>query len=336
MFVRIDRSRFLKGTTAAAGSVVAIAAPARAAQFQYKLGAVDEPSTAAAVRMVQFCAAVKRETNGRMEIQPFLQSVLGSQSAMLAQLREDAIQFLVTLDVAYSAVVPSTEIMGIGFAFTSEQQPYAALDGALGAYIRKEFSAKGIHCFEKISGNGFRQVTSSTKPIRTADDFAGFRIRTPASKFIVDLFKTLGASPVPLDPNVMYVALQTHLVDGQEAPFLYIESTRVFEVVKYISVTNHIWGGYWWTANMEAWNALPPDVQGVVQRNVTKYGVLARRDSRLQNVAMADKLRRQGLIINAADTASMRGRLGPYYARWKGDFGSTLWSLLEATTGKLG
>src|SRR5262249_3209197 len=105
---------------------------------------------------------------------------------------------------------------------------------------------------------------------------------------------------------------------------------------KYLSFTNHVWGGQWLAANQAAWDALPPDIQTIFQRNAAKYAELVRRDSFLMTAAYTDKLRRQGMAINTPDTRSMRARLGPYYARWKNDFGATAWGLLEASVGKLG
>jgi len=99
----------------------------------------------------------------------------------------------------------------------------------------------------------------------------------------------------------MYVAMQTHIVDGQDSPLATIESFRLFEVQKYISITNHIWGGYWIAANAEAWNALPDDIRGIVSRNFLKYVMLERRDIHILNVSLADKLRRQGMAFNDAD-----------------------------------
>ena len=145
------------------------------------------------------------------------------------------------------------------------------MDGALGAYVRRDFASKGIYVFEKTYESGFRQVTSSTKPIHRVDDFAGFKIRVLPAAIFVDLFKLLGAAPVPIDGSEMYVAMQTHIVDGQDSPLATIESFRLFEVQKYISITNHIWGGYWIAANAEAWNALPDDIRGIVSRNLLKY-----------------------------------------------------------------
>ena len=314
---------------------VAFMQPARAAQYVYKLAHDLPQDSPLHVRSVQMANAVKAETNGRMEIQIFPNHMLGGQTNELSQLRAGSIQFLLTLDAVYSAIAPVANIDSIGFAFTSTKQATAALDGPLGAYIRKELNSKGLYVFEKVFDLGFRQVTSSQKPIKTVDDFTGLKIRTPPSAVFVDLFKTLGASPTPIDIGELYVALQTHVVDAQETPLSSIETLRYYEVQKYLSVTNHIWTGNWLAANGDAWNALPPDIQAVVNRNAAKYTLLERRDMTLLNVALADKLQRQGLTFNTADVTSMRSRLGPFYAHWKAEFGSTAWGLLENAVGKL-
>lgn len=281
-------------------------------------------------------AAIGAETNGRLQIKVFANSVLGSQTSMMGQLRIGSIQFLIANHSLFASLVPAAQISSVGFAFTSDKVPLDALDGALGAYVRRELGAKGLHVFEKTVATGFRQVTSATKPIRTADDLANLRIRVIAAPIFVDLFKTLGASPVPLDSNELYVSLQTRLVDGQENGLPGIEGFRVYEVQRYLSLTNHIWSGEWLTANVDSWNALPSDIQTIVNRNAQKYILLERRDATELNASLLDKLHRQGLAVNTADAASMRARLAPYYARWKNEFGATAWGLLEESAGKLG
>ena len=108
------------------------------------------------------------------------------------------------------------------------------------------------------------------------------------------------------------------------------------ELQRYLSMTNHIWGGEWMAANAEAWNALPPDIQNIVARNAAKYALLERKDLRLVNASLADKFKRQGLTFITPDVTSMRARLGPYFARWKNEFAGTAWDLLESHVGKLG
>jgi TRAP-type C4-dicarboxylate transport system substrate-binding protein len=180
-----------------------------------------------------------------------------------------------------------------------------------------------------------RQVTSSSHPIRSAADFAGFKIRTPPAPISVDLFKTLGASPTPIVFPELYLALQTKVVDGQETPYSTIDVSNFAEVQKYLSVTNHTATIFWFLANMDAWNAIPASMQAIVMRHAERAAILERRDTEQQSVATADKLRREGMIFNTADADSMRAQLKPFYGRWKTQFGPTAWDLLEQTSGKL-
>ena len=182
-----------------------------------------------------------------------------------------------------------------------------------------------------------RQITSSTKPMRTADDLSGFRIRTPAGALWVDLFKSFGASPTPINFNETYTALQTKVVDGEENPYAIIDSAHLYEVQRYLTVTNHMWSAYHLLGNAEAWRVLPPDVRKIVDRNLTKYALQQRVATAERNASLADQLARRGMKISAADTGSFRARLtsSGFYARWKATFGKTAWDLLEAHAGKL-
>jgi TRAP-type C4-dicarboxylate transport system substrate-binding protein len=97
-----------------------------------------------------------------------------------------------------------------------------------------------------------------------------------------------------------------------------------------------MWSAYWLLGNPDAWKALPPDVQAVVTRNAAKYALAQRHDTELRNSTLADKLARQGMALNIAETASFRAQLGDFYKYWKEQFGPTAWGLLEETSGKLG
>ena len=296
-------------------------APARLlsapAQFEYKLATTDPPDLATSVRLVQMAGAIQTETNGRLRIKVYPNSMLGSAQSMLAQLRIGAIQMLSVPHGIYTSVVPAAQIASVGFAFTSDAQPLALLDGALGVYLRREFAAKGMFVLEKTFGNGFRQITASSKAIRTAADVVGMRIRVMPVPIYLDMFTTLGASPTPLDASEVYTALQTHVVDACEQPLASTEIYKYYEVTKYLNLTNHAWGGSYVAANGDTWSALPTDIQEIVQRNQAKYALLERRDIEILNNSLTDKLRRQGMTVVATDTQVMRVRLARYYARWK-------------------
>ena len=330
------RARFLATLGGTLGAGLTVGGRAVAAQYNYKLGHPFPVDYAPHVRLVQMAKTINQETGGRLDIQIFPNATLGSQTAMLTQVRLGSIQLLTVGNPTYTGLVPAAAIDSVGFAFPSDPVALKAMDGALGAYVRREFAAKGLYAFDRLLNFSFRQVTAWSKAIRTPEDFVGFKVRATPGAIVVDLFKTLGASPTPIDANELYTALQTHLVDGQETPLVAIQGYRFYEVQKYLSLTNHIWTGAWVVANTDAWNSLPADIRDTVERNMRKYADLERRDVAVQNVSVADKLRREGLTFNNTDGPAMRAKLGPYYTKWKGELGSTGWNLLEATVGKLG
>ena len=332
---RMTRALRSHGGAGTFATIGVVKAPAKAAQFEYKFAHGGPTNFSFHVRMVQAFEAIKRETNGRLEVKAFPNGVMGSEIANIGQIRSNTIQFTPSPAIALSGVVPNLGMDGIGFAFRDDAMVVAAFEGPLGEYLRQAIISKGIYAFQGVMNLGMRNITSSSKPIRNAADLAGFKLRTQPGAIAVDLFRALGASPTPIVYSEIYLALQSHLIDGQETPFQTIDTQKFYEVQKYLSVTNHQPTIFWNIANMDAWNALPPDIQAIVTKNFRQAAALQRRDTVTQSAAFADKLRRFGLTFNTADGDSMRVMLKPFYTKWKGEFGNTAWELMERTTGKL-
>lgn len=327
------RRQFLAGSAAAFASINVLRSPARAAQFEYKW-AHDLPITYPMhKRIVAMCDDIERETNGRLKISVYPNSILGGQSAMLSQMRSGAIQILSTINVVYTQVVPAAGIEALGFAFKDAPQAIKTMEGPLGGYVHQQFLARNIYACEKRWSLGMRQVCSNNKLIKTPDDFVGFKMRTPPGQISVDLFTTLGASPTPITATEMYTSLKTHLVDGLELPVDAVQLFKIFEVIKYISITNHMWTGYFVTFNLDAWKALPSDIQAAVERNNAKYAVLEQQDREAAEGSYREQLRGEGIVFTDADVDAMRAKLKPYYAKWKEAFGAQAWALLESSTG---
>jgi tripartite ATP-independent transporter DctP family solute receptor len=211
------------------------------------------------------------------------------------------------------------------------------MDGDLGAYVRKEIAKANIVAFEKIWDNGFRQTTSSTRPIKGPDDFKGFKIRVPVSPLWTSMFRAFGAAPASINFNEVYSALQTKIVEGQENPLALISTAKLYEVQKYCSLTNHMWDGYWFLANRRALEALPPEVRSVVEKNVNAAALNARADTEKLNASVREDLAAKGLMFNQPDLAPFRDKLrsAGFYSEWKGKYGEEGWSILEKSVGKL-
>ncbi len=311
--------------------------PAQAAEFSYKFANNLADTHPLNTRAKVAVAKIKEATSGRVEINIFPNSTLGSDTDTLSQLRSGAVEFFTLSGLILSTLVPVAAINGIGFAFKDYDTVWKTMDGRLGSLVRGEIGKRGLYAFEKQWDNGYRQITSSTKPIKTADDLKGFKIRVPVSPLWTSMFTAFGSSPTSINFSEVYSALQTHIVDGQENPLATIDAGKLYEVQKYLSVTNHMWDGFWFLANKRAMDALPAADRTIVERELNAAAVLERADVAELNNNLRSKLSAGGLTFVDTDPASFRDALktAGFYEEWRGKFGAEAWSTLEAAVGKL-
>jgi tripartite ATP-independent transporter DctP family solute receptor len=334
--MQITRRTLLAGATAL--TLPMGNAFAQKAEFTYKYAnnlPVTHPMNIRAKEMVD---AIRVETKGRVDIQVFPNSQLGSDTDMLSQVRSGGVEFFTLSGLILSTLVPATAITGIGFAFPDYATVWKALDGDLGAHVRAQIAKSGLVAMEKIWDNGFRQITSSTKPIVTADDLKGMKIRVPPSPLWTSMFKAFDAAPTSINFSEVYSALQTKVVEGQENPLAIIATAKLYEVQKYCSLTNHMWDGFWFLANKKAWERLPEDLRTIVAKHINAAGMNERVDVAALNATVQKDLASKGLVFNQAKPDSFRERMrkAGFYAEWKAKFGDEAWALLERSTGKLG
>ncbi len=318
--------RALVAASAALPLVAIRSRPASAAEFNYKFAnnlALTHPAN---VRAQEAAGKIKEGTSGRVEISIFPNSQLGSDTDTLSQLRSGAVEFFTLSGLILSTLVPNAAINGIGFAFKDYGQVWPAMDGALGSYVRGEIAKRGLYAMGKPWDNGYRQITTSTKPIRV-----------PPAPLWTGMFKALGASPTSINFNEVYSALQTHICDGQENPLAVIDSGKLYEVQKYLSVTNHMWDGFWFLANKRAWEALPADARVVVEREFNAAGLAERQDVATLNDTLQGALKAKGLQFTDTDASAFRATLkkAGFYAEWRDKFGAEAWTALEGAVGSL-
>ncbi|HEY0207125.1 MAG TPA: TRAP transporter substrate-binding protein [Acetobacteraceae bacterium] len=311
--------------------------PAGAAEFTYKF-ANNLPATHPLnVRGLEAAARIKQATDGRVEVNVFPNNQLGSDTDVLSQLRSGAVEFFTMSGLILSTLVPPASINGVGFAFKDYDQVWAAMDGKLGAYVRGEIGKRGLLAMERIWDNGYRQTTTSTKPITAPEDFRGVKLRVPVSPLWTSMFSALGASPASINISETYSALQTRIVDGQENPLAVIETAKFYEVQKYCSMTNHMWDGYWFLANRRAWDKLPPAAQEAVARELNKSATDERADVAALNAGLRGKLQAGGLAFNDLDPAPFRDALkrAGFFRDWQAKYGPEAWGILESQVGNL-
>ena len=310
---------------------------AQKAEFNYKYANNLPISHPMNIRAKEMADAIRTETNGRVDIQIFPNNQLGSDTDVLSQLRSGGVEFFTLSGLILSTLVPASSISGVGFAFSDYASVWKAMDGDLGAYIRQQIAKANLVAMDKIWDNGFRQITSSSRPIATPQDLKGLKIRVPVSPLWTSMFKALEAAPTSINFAEVYSALQTKIVDGQENPLAIIATAKLYEVQKYCSLSNHMWDGFWFLANRRAWEKLPADLQTIVAKHINGAAVKERADVAELNANLQQELAGKGMTFNQPNGTLFRDQLrkAGFYSEWKAKYGDEAWALLERSAGKL-
>jgi tripartite ATP-independent transporter DctP family solute receptor len=324
----------LQGATSAA-LIGATGVRAQSAEFTYKYANNLPVTHPLNIRAKEAADRIKQETNGRVEIQIFPNNQLGGDTDVLSQLRSGGVEFFTLSPLILSTLVPNASVSGIGFAFPNYAAVWKAMDGDLGTYVRGQIAKSNLVVMDKIWDNGFRQITSSNKPIQSPADLKGFKIRVPVSPLWTSMFTALESAPTSINFAEVYTALQTKAVDGQENPLAIISTAKLYEVQKYCSMTNHMWDGFWFLANRRAWERLPEDLRAIVAKNLNAAAVAERDDVEKLNATLKQELASKGMAINEPDTAAFREALrkAGFYAEWKKKYGDEAWAILEKAVG---
>ncbi|MGA2127661.1 MAG: TRAP transporter substrate-binding protein [Xanthobacteraceae bacterium] len=326
------------GAVAAGSPVKSRSVLAQAAPVKLKLGN-DLPATHSVnVRLKEAVDAITAETAGQVAISLFPNNQLGSDTDMITQLRSGALELATMPGTVMSTLIPIASLTGVGFAFTSYDKVWAAMDGDVGSLIRRSIEKVGLIPFESVWDNGFRQITSSTHPIKTPEDLANFKIRVPVVPLWVAMFSAFGAAPVSIPLNEAYSALQTKIADGQENPLALIESAKFYEVQKFCSLTNHAWDGFWLLSSARIWKTVPRDAQQVLQKHFNAAARKQRDDIVQANAEYQKTLESKGLAFNTTQAAAFRTALAgtTFYKDAKAKFGDEAWLLLQKYAGDVG
>jgi len=328
----ISRRTFVAGTGAFLGASI-LPYRARAADFTLRLGNDVPESHPIHKRLAEAAELVASDSGGRLAIQVFPNSQLGSSTDMFSQVRSGALDMM-TVGSPLGSVVELAGITDIAFAFSRLEQAWEAGNGELGNHVRKIVSEKaGIVMFDKVwDFGGLHQITTSTKPIVEPGDLSGMKLRVPVTPIINSTFRALGSSPTAINYVEVYSALQTGVVDGQATSLALIETGRFYEVQKYLSMTGHSWSVAMLVASSNAWSQLPADLQEIVTARFNEAALKECDDILALNDQLRQSLADKGLTVNEVDQEPFRQALrdAGYYAEWKEKFGDEAWTLLEA------
>ena len=207
----------------------------------------------------RFAELVEKKSGGQIRITIYPRNQLGGNRELLEQVKMGSLDMTLMGLGTMGYMVEEYNFMQIPFAFRSQDHFHKVLDSAIGKTIEKTVAAKGFFLLSQKWDRLPRHI-SGKKAIYKIEDLKNLKIRegTPAFHEGIKLF---GASPVKIDLNEMFIALQQGIVDAVELPLDYIFDYSIHEAGKYLSLTHHTYGTQFIAMNKKIFDSLSPDLQ---------------------------------------------------------------------------
>lgn len=286
-------------------ALLAVAAAAPAGEIRF--AALARPGTAQYTLAWKFKELVEARSAGRYTVTIDPAGTPARESEVLEQLRNGGLHVAVIGAAALENLLPTTRALSFPFLFATGEQADQVLDGPLGAAILRDAETIGCRGLGFTEG-GFRHLTNSIRPVRTADDVRGLKIRVTAAPVQTAFWSALGAKPTP-GPWPIYADLEAGVLEGQDNPLRIVEAYGFDEVQPYLSLTRHAYIAYLNLAALSWWSTLSPEDQQLLQAAMLEAARFQRLDQRVRDAARVPVLRGRGMQVEESpDRASFQAR----------------------------
>lgn len=287
------------------------------------IGLNDDHPQAASVK--KFGELVKEKSGGKITVKLFAGGTLGNDVTMISSLQGGTLEMTVpdTSTLVGSAGLEPFGLINLPFLFDKGEQADALLDGPFGQQLMAKLPEKGLVGLG-FWENGFRQVTNSRRPISTAADFAGLKLRVIQNPLFIETFTALGASAQPMPFPEVYTALEQGVVDGQENPLATILASKFYEVQDNTVISNHIYSVWALLMSKKFWDKLSPDEQQLITEAGKEATVAEREIIRAYSATALEQLKSEGMEVTTlpdAEVAKLREMTKPVWAKFTQQFG---------------
>ena len=280
--------------------------------FTVKIGHSDTTTNLINVSLENFAKYVEEQSGGAVKVDIYAAEQLGSNSEMAEMIEMGSLDAMMMPQGQEATLAPKINTLGLPFLFSDYESVYKVLDSEIGDELVADLADHNMIQLAYWE-NGLRQTTNSKKPINTAADFKGLKIRTPEDAMTIAIFTALGDSPSPLAFSELYLALQQGTFDGQENPISNIHANNFQDVQKYLAMTNHKYECKNMIFSLTSWNKYPEDVQNLLKEAAKIYGDEHRKAIVDSQETMLKELEEAGMEVTYPDIADLQAATASVY-----------------------
>jgi TRAP-type transport system periplasmic protein len=289
---------------------------------QLKLASLTPASHTYNQAAARFAELVKERSNGRIQATVYPDVQLGKgERELLEAVQQGTIDIYVGSTGPISGFNPNIGILDLPFLFNDYGHVDKVLDGPIGQKLLDDLEKaqfKALAFWE----NGFRNLTNSRRAVRVPADARGLKIRTMENRMHMAAWEAVGANPVPMAWGEVYMALQQGTIDGQENPIAVIHSAKIYEVQKYLSMTQHVYSPAVLIVSLKKWQSMPRQDQEMLLKTAREVALYERQLGRDMEEKQIAELSDRGMKVERKiDKKVWRNAMQPVINQAAGQFG---------------
>ena len=288
---------------------------------------------------MRFAEIVAKKTNGRIEVKIFPQSQLanGNQKAELEMLQSGVLDMTWDSPIILALFLDKRfDVFNLPWLYPSMEVANKVSDGPMGQLAYKWLAEKGIVGLG-IGVNGYRELTNSKRPVAAPDDMKGIKFRVAGGKLYLETFRLLGANAVTMSFGEVFTSLQQGVIDGQENPTAIIDSSKLYEVQKYLTLWHYSFDPLVLCINRKLFDGLAPADQKAIREAAAEAVAYERAVSAEEEKRLVEVLKQKGMQVNAltpAQIAVFREKVKPVYGMVQEYVGAENMKLMQSEVEK--
>lgn len=277
-----------------------------------------QPPDYPTVKAVQHMSEdLSKATNGKFTIKVFPSSQLGSEKDTIEQIKLGAIEFLRVNAGTLNTICPAMMVPVLPFVFRDVDHMHSVLDGPIGDEILADCDAHGmigLAFYDSGSRSFYTKV-----PVRSMADLKGLKIRVQQSDVWVAMMKLLGANPTPMPTGEVFTGLKTGLIDGAENNWPTYQTSHVYEVAKYFTLTDHSMAPDVLLMSKKVYDAFTPEEKLAVRKAAKDSVPFMRAQWQALEIASRDIVVKSGVEVITVDKTPFQAAMKPVYDQFLTD-----------------
>ena len=298
-----------------------------------RIGSALDPQHPILVGARRMAEVAEAESGGKLRINLFPSSQLGSQREMWQNVQAGVLDGVIDASASMVTFVPQFGVLDLPYLVPDEAAAFRLLDGPVAEeeLVRRAASSgfRVVNFWEVT----FRNIYTRAKAINAVADLRGLKVRVIPNPSFIALFRGLGAAPTPMAFGEVYTALQQGVLDGAENDNVTFLSSRHLEVARNLAITNHMMLVNTFVMSERGWGRLPEEMRGVMRRASLEGRRAVTEDRRTRDGGAMEAIRAAGVAVTQPDLAPFREAGRKTYEQFEERLGKPLVDRVVASVG---